>query len=443
MKIAFGTYVLTTRSGLRFRNTALKHSAVRVSPFVQLQELFLDECLLTGQQVDELLRSFASETPRLKTLSLSSNNLGAFPPTDAVVHSVKTLLLENNILADLRSLPHVFKCFPDLDMLSMKGNIIQDHSLRPESIQFPTLKILNLSRNHINGYSFIDMLPSIFPNISSLQVSQNPVVQSASYGDQKQVSTEPHTSFYLILARIPNLESLNYTKITSRDREEGEIFYLSAAEKDLKTTLSPSTSIKDITPTFNHKYPRYPELCTKYDRPSIIDQLSSDTRVVDTNPESDTVYPPGSVGARSVQATIHLAQRDPSTSSSPLSRFLPRTINVYTLKGLVARHFHLPALQFRLIYESPELDPVKEEIGDPTDWEHWGDWDVDGLGDGNGEVEGGPGVGLEGQWVNGILYREGRRWRRRETEIVNGWREWGYYLEDGVREVMVRVEPFV
>ena len=162
--------------------------------------------------------------------------------------------------------------------------------------------------------------------------------------------------------------------------------------------------------------------------------------------DKERIYPPGSLGARLIRTTFYLPTNTMPSGLQPdqsrsFTRVIPRATDVYSLKSLVASHFSLPPLQFKLIYESPELDPVREQIGDPHDWDRWGDWDVDDLGD--GLVEASTGIGdVNGEWADGVLFKEGRRWRKRKTEILNGWREWSYYLENDVKEATLRIEPF-
>ena len=130
-------------------------------------------------------------------------------------------------------------------------------------------------------------------------------------------------------------------------------------------------------------------------------------------------YAPGTLGARLINAHFYMPAR---RSSQDFSRLMPPSIPVYTLKALLARHFSLPALQFRLIYESEELDPVKDEGYESSSWENWGEWDLDT-----------PPAEREEE-------RDKKRWKRREVEIVDGTKAWGDYIEDGIRNVSVRVE---
>lgn len=364
-------------------------------------------------------------------------------------------MLEDNWFKDLYYLRAICSSFIKLSKLSLQGNRIQNVGLGNETglsstLKFPVLNTLNLSRNQIRSYAFIDDIPEILPNLTALQISHNPINEVSASTYESPPSIQPHTSFYLTLARIPQLKSLNYTIITPRDREEGEIYYLAMAEKDIKPGLESIPSqpgyLEEAISSWHKRYPRYDELCEKYDRDSIFAKYLSTASTSTNGAPVMPIYPPSSLRARLIKTTFYIHPSSPSGPAPPsITHSIPRTIDIYTLKGWVARQFRSPSttlqpLQFRLIYESPELDPVREDTGDPEDWERWGDWDVDAVGD--GQVQLSSDEAVDGKWIDGFLLRDGRKWRRREIELLDGWREWGFWLEEGVREATVRVEPF-
>lgn len=422
--------------------------------------------------------------PALKLLSLSQNRLSHLQDFSAYgldlhLPSVKTLILDNNLFMSLAFLPNILQAFPRLKELSLQGNQINrtglssDLDLDKQAPSFPQIESLNLSHNLIQDYSFIDDLARVFPRLTSLRVSNNPfftvtsirspvrdealykakIASSTSNAPPGRVSGLPGTSrsdaaYSLTLARIPTLLTLNHSTITLRDREEGEIYYTSLAERELSVAIARIPSgTRNLDSDFNElkkRYPRYEELCQKYDRDSVFDtQKASKSQAAPKNSGAHLTYAPGTLGARLIQTHFYIpsptnpagevsAQTARSAAGELLrgttttfSRLIPRTISVYTLKALLARTFDLPALQFRLIYQSPELDPVMSQRGsnEKATWEAWGDWDLDNP----------PQKGVE---------KEGNKWKRREVEIMDGTREWGFYVEDGATDVTIRVEPF-
>jgi hypothetical protein len=160
---------------------------------------------------------------------------------------------------------------------------------------------------------------------------------------------------------------------------------------------------------------------------------------------------------------------------------MPTTISVYHLKSIIARHFALPPLQFKLTYESHEYDPVEpisssRNTGYGTGsneetWDRWGEWDVDSDASmisgndnhSNNEVRTGSMDGLGGEEkaeeegqesIPLYMMRNGQRFKKREVEILDGMRAWGDFLDveqqthvgarsRGMSKVKVRVEPHV
>ena len=481
-------------SGLRFTSCDAALLSDGTSPFNPIAELHLSECLLKPDQILHLLSSSGKPLfPSLKTLWLSRNELGSFHANHPALrfNSIITLYLENNRFSSLEPLPTIFTHFPNTTHLSLQGNLISTTSTRIPTLHFPSVVFLNLADNHISTFAFIDALPSLFPNLTSLRISKNPLYDQANtstangtISDPSQPKLPSDSTYYLILARIPSLKILNYTIITTRDREEGEIYYLSVAEKHIRSAFS-SSSTQTAIDLVHQRYPLYATLCSKYDRPNILDSPPP-AYTPTTAQSSSQTYAPGTLGARLVTTTFYIPETitpqgpssSPSTTPFPsksknppcrLTRPLPPSMSVNTLKSILSRHFGLPPLQFRLVYETGELDPVHETTtklgGGREGWEEWGDWDVDvkpskpssstTAGTEGGDEDSGDEAGRrksedaddrdegeEEKWVDGFLLKDGVRWRKREIEILDGMRGWGDYLENDVKEAKVRVEPF-
>ena len=365
-------------SGLRFEHLDVNFLSDGRSPFRSIEELHLNECLITPSQIVRLLFCDGQSLfPALKTLWLSQNELFHFA-TDSPHLSlplVENVVLENNHFRDISQLSGLFLVFPNTKSMTLQGNKIESVNMlhqipTPSSVYdiYPSIEFLNLADNNITAWNFIDALPSIFPNLTSLRISKNPIYDSGPLNHES--TTKPSdTSYYLTLARVPNLKILNYTTLTPRDREEGEIYYLSVAEKEIRSQLCTAAGHVDQKVQAASLYPLYESLCAKYDREPIPLTLNE----VLTKPSTPN-YAPGTLGARLINCTFYIP-----SSNQTFTRLLPPSLSVYTLKALLHRHFHLRPLSFTLIYESPELDPIQittTKFG-RNDLETWGDWDVD------------------------------------------------------------------
>ena len=415
-------------------------------PFRHVSELHLNETVLRPAEILRLLGAASGRPrfPELKTLSLNSNQLQTFASVEdtrypSKLPPVTTLLLENNDFQDLSSLPATVRLFPDLSSISLQGNKISSINIPTDAHQqiqsMPKITTLNLSQNEISNYHSIEILPRHFPALHSLRVSHNPFFDPPT---SRAPTSQTNTAFSLTLARIPTLHTLNHSTITPRDREEGELYYLSVTEREISAALSRGESREAL----QQNYTRYTALCALHDRPSI---LSSPPSTAATT-SSYSAIPPNTLGARLIRTHFYIASNSRPGPSATLTRQIPSSTRVYALKALLARHFALPPLHFRCVYESEELDPVREDrFGSKKmeDWANWGDWDLDV--DLDGSANGGAGRNKEGKWgADGMMMRDGTRWKKRETEIRDGTRAWGDYLESveelGGREVVVRIE---
>lgn len=113
---------------------------------------------------------------------------------------------------------------------------------------------------------------------------------------------------------------------------------------------------------------------------------------------------------------------------------IPRTIDVYQLKGIVGRLFGIRPLGCRLIWETGEWDPVKgEEDG-------WSCSEEEELERAAIDKRAGAGGGPDITKVGNQNQKKNARgnWTRRETELVDGTRDVGFWIEG--REARVRVE---
>jgi hypothetical protein len=387
--------------------------------------------------------------PQLKTLSLAENELDSLASSNMSqklsLPNLSRLVMEKNLFSDLTLTTCMSTAFPKLLELSLQQNVIETiGELNPTETSnlemFRNLQSLNLSGNKIKDFHFVHMLSLLFPKLASLRISNNPLYSVASISGTATARSDVPYSF--TLARIPSLKVLNYTTITPRDREEGEIYYMSAAGKEIMDLLETSSNTnggKDLATVIQlakARHPRYEALCSKYDRSSVFEQYSPE-RASERSAGPNQRFAAGTLAARLVDARFYV----PGPSEKVLQRPIARTIDVYRVKALISREMGLQPLQFRLVYESEEIDPVRDGFEQKSsDWDTWGDWDVDGDDASNtaGHQE-----ARHETWKDGVLLKDGKKWKKREVEILNGTKAWGDYIDDGeIRAVNIRVEPY-
>ncbi|OKL59883.1 hypothetical protein UA08_04666 [Talaromyces atroroseus] len=281
-----------------------------------------------------------------------------------------------------------------------------------------TLKFLDISHNKIDSWLFINALSTMFPGLDSLRISGNPLferaVAPANVTGLPEKSMTVDEAFMLTLARLADLTSLNYSKISPQDRTNGELYYLSLIGKELSAT--PASDEAKILAT----HPRYSSLCEKYSKPTI-------TRITDGSSQGTSIKP-GSVAARLVEFNFY---QKPSSSSSPSeviskSFAIPKTFDIYRIKGIASRLFSLPPLRFRLVWETEEWDPVVEfNVLDGEEWDS--DYEDEHKSGQTKEVT------RADHRVEAMLVKaDGSRFVRREVELVDSTRQVGFLFDDNI-----------
>ncbi|KAK2755954.1 hypothetical protein FQN54_005750 [Arachnomyces sp. PD_36] len=377
--------------------------------FEKTTELSLEETLLPWEDVADLTFRF----PSLKSLSVSLNELSSI--STPISTTVTTLTLENNHFESLSSV-RCLAGLPNLTHLSLQGNRIHSayssRSEESEPLEFsPSLTDLDVSWNQISSWSFVNALPKVFPGLTSLRISNNPLYKGPldSHGDVDSVRV-PMTvdeAYMLTLSRLSSLQALNYTSISPQDRSNGELYYLSRIAKELSN--SPPSEEKAIL----ESHPRYQELCETHGAPVIKRAPSAETGGV--NPRSleahlitFTFYMPPSpcTNSDSTEETIHKIE-------------IPKSFDIYRVKAIVSRLFSLTPLRFKLMWETEDWDPVDETKVGEDEWDS-----EDEMVDGEEPVKAAPAVETG----------DGDKYVRREVELTDSTREVGFWFSNDVRE---------
>lgn len=349
----------------------------------------------------------AGAFPSLTNLAAGANFLAQLPIVDygSMCQNLTTLTLEYNsftTLSDLGSLASL----ESLRNLYLKGNNIR--SLSSEEAQCPvfskSLQYIDVSYNQVDSWDFIDNLTKHLPGLTALRISHNPVYDVRTSNAPSATADEAHM---FTIARIGQLNSLNFSKITVDDRSNAEMFYLSRITKQLAAIPEAAeATVLDL-------HPRWAELCEIYGEPDVI-------RIQEVNPAF--------LQARLVTLALQCAGFDDKTTS------IPQSFDIYAVKGLVAKLYGFSPLKMKLVWETGEWDPVarKEgDDGDTSDEEDEPEADELAAQANQGAVDA-VGGGEPANMQSG-------RWVKREVELRDGPRQIGYWI-DGL-DAKVRVEP--
>jgi tubulin-specific chaperone E len=365
--------------------------------------------LVTWEEVCNVVAAF----PALISLTADSNELKSLTAPTALLQSIskwtlKSLNLDYNMFSSLGDiLPLVG--LPYLETLRLKGNHIE--AITDENCAKPVfgvhLQYIDLSYNNVKSWAFVDELPDVFPGLTALRFSHNPIYESSI--KEGSTATAMEEGYMFTLARIANLKVLNFSNITSADRTNAEMFYLSRIGR----AMAAVPESEEHTITKQHR--RYNELCQLYGAPTVV-------RV------SSTVNP-DFLEARLIKFNFYLppGTTDEQDSKVTITQEIPKGFDIYQVKGIVGRLLGLRPLSLRLVWETGEWDPVAgyEDQEEDSDEE-------DETEDTHVYRE----ATLEEARVE--LGKEKGRWMRREVELEDGTRQIGFWV-DGV-DATVRVE---
>ncbi|KAK0389570.1 hypothetical protein NLU13_3145 [Sarocladium strictum] len=379
-------------NGNRFQETIKDEEILRWrSIFQGLTELTLKNTLLSWEQ----LCLIASSCVSLTTLNAGLNQLSHLPPVSylALSSSLTNLSLEYNdvrYLSDLRGLAGL----KGLRNLHLKGNAIVGiaEGNAPTPVFSESIQYLDVSYNQIAEWSFVDKLPAAFPGLTGLRITHNPVYDVKSDDTKGSSSEEAHM---FTIARLAVLRSLNFSEITSDDRMNAEMFYLSRIAKQLAAVPESAEN------TVKAQHPRYRELCEIYGEPDVI--------------RSDEVNP-SFLEARLLTVTFTCEGK------GKVTKRIPKSFDIYAVKGIAGGLFGLPPLKLRLVWETGEWDPVAgfDDEGDESDED---EQDLpDTQGDSNGATSA---VNTKGRWI------------KREVELTDSPRQLGYVVDGTVAKIRV------
>ncbi|THH19470.1 hypothetical protein EW146_g1699 [Bondarzewia mesenterica] len=226
----------------------LESSALAQHAFQHITELQLNATLLTWQAVLNVL----SLIPALHQLEFGYNRLTSlasekYPETSS--SSLELLNLDSNDLADWIDICQALQNFPSLNRLIVSANPLSSiPPLSTATFKLGTLKHLALSHTQIGTWSCIDALTDWCPVLEGLTLSGTPLVQSPG---------ADRIWRQLTIARLPNLRALDGASISSRQRADAELFYLSLISRISYTSDAARRA----------EHPRWDALCQLHGTP--------------------------------------------------------------------------------------------------------------------------------------------------------------------------------
>lgn len=370
----------------------------------------------------------AAKFPSLTTLYTSTNQLSSLsciPASWPLTTTLTSIYLEFNeftSLTDVASLTSL----GSLKNLYLKGNnistMVSSDTTEGEDVPSPpvfskTLTYLDISYNKIHHWSFVDALPDVFPGLTSLRLAHNPVYDNPGFSNNtnktaaaatnntnssSNSSTVTEEAYMITVARLAALQSLNFSAVTPTDRTNAEMFYLSRIGRQLASVP------EEDEPKIIAQHRQYAELCEIYGEPVVV-------RRKEVNPAF--------LEARLIGTTFRFRQRaEEKEEEAEAERKvqIPKTFDIYAVKGIAGRLFGYEPLGLKLVWETGEWDPVAgydEDAGDSSEDETL----------------------MEEEKKHEEATKRTGRWIKREVELTDSPRQFGFCV-DGM-DVTVRVEP--
>lgn len=375
----------------------------------------------------------ASSFPSLTTLFAIGNQWSRISsPPDVFSRQLTVLNLEFNEFRTLSSLQPLVTL--PLKTLYLKGNKISavsapdlpDQSLVP--VFLPLLHYVDLSYNQISVWSVVDALPTIFPGLTSLRLSHNPVYeQPDSLAPSTNSTATTEEAHMFTVARLAKLKMLNFAVVGDQDRCNAEMFYLSRIAKQL-ATVPPEREDEIIK-----LHPRYYELCEAYGTPDVVRKTAISESLLEGRLVKVKFRFCGSQRSMTGKSSSGTRKGSPGRT---VTIQIPKSCDVYTVQGIAGRVFGVPPLKTRLVWETGEWDPVagfEDTEGDSSGDEEAMEIVVDQAID-KSTVDG---VDTEGGEYK-IKGKKIGKWMKREVELKEGPRQFGFVV-DGL-DVKIRVE---
>ncbi|BDA46752.1 Tubulin-specific chaperone E [Coccomyxa sp. Obi] len=278
--------------------------------FAALRRLVLNHCCIGWEQVTRIEKVL----PALDELRLSGNGISHLPTSIEGFTNLRTLDLSNNAIREWAVVRPLCR-LPSLRSLSLNDNQIATilASTAPGT-EFQQLECLFLGNNRIHSWGSIDAL-TCFSKLKELRLSGNPLTPSGSKEERFEV-----------IARLPDLVTLNASAISPYERKESELRYM----REILGELEGLTNDSNAQARLRAMHPCLVDLQAKY----------GDTGA----PAAVAANASCSLGSTLLQLRLTCTATC-ATSTSSVTKKLPKSMNVRKLKQLCERLFKLPAQQ--------------------------------------------------------------------------------------------------
>lgn len=232
---------------------------------------------------------------------------------------------------------HRLSSLPNLKTLILDDNALEQVDIVSDQ-DFPSLVNLQIAGTNIDKWQQMESLSALM-NLEILRFRKCPLTDELGAGESRAGT----------IARLPNINVLNASQISEKERMEAERRYVSSVSREMVQLTSKSRnsekssgeSIEGIIESFkilglNEKYSRFESLVTKHKETMLMMAAVNSSG--------------GAISNSSINVTIKSMAAE-SCTSEPLQKRLPSSLTVGRLKTMLSRAFGLDVdlqiLQYR------------------------------------------------------------------------------------------------
>lgn len=233
---------------------------------------------------------------------------------------------------------------PRLEALILDDNLIPAIDITKEAAEteFTSLMNLQIAGSAVTTWDGIESIAN-FHNLKSLRFRKSPLTDTIGTGEARAGT----------IARVPQIQSLNASQISDKERLEAERRYVSVASRELlKITSAASSESGEVGSEERNllfkKYPQFEELMVKHKETMIAAQSMSSGSAAISN--------------TTINVTIRSMSVE-SCTSEPLQKRLPSNMKIQRLKMMCARAFGLE-IELQILHFRMEGDGFPTELDD-------------------------------------------------------------------------------
>ena len=255
--------------------------------------------------------------------------------------TVRVVNLDGNALADWSEVEHLAR-WPALEALHLSGNQLACVIPPADATCWAKLRTLLLAGNALDRWSSVDAL-DLFPSLQETRVTGNPLVE-----------LHPSTR-HEVVARISRLTMLNGAVVGRQERWNAEVRYLRRALDESRAESGASgasvdDTVVDVSGDAAARHPRLAQLLT------LFGNLAPGAA-----PRGAAAAVGGACLADDMLRLTLTCVAASAGERAPVTKQLPRTTTVATLKQLCDRLFRVPATSMAL-YVRRAGAPVPEAL---------------------------------------------------------------------------------